>query len=138
MALKFFDEVTPTSGTVPFIDEFVKKAKNLKQQQYPVNEIRRVRSDKGYLVITEKFSCFLWKNAKNTKQLIEALNFYIESGKGYEVVVFLPDTKKADFRMAVDFDVEVTWFTSKNGFTTTPVESVSQDINPDKNPFLPD
>ena len=138
MALKFFDEVTPISGTVPFIDEFVKKAKNLKQQQYPVNEIRRVRSDKGYLVITEKFSCFLWKNAKNTKQLIEALNFYIESGKGYEVVVFLPDTKKADFRMAVDFDVEVTWFTSKNGFTTTPVESVSQDINPDKNPFLPD
>ena len=138
MALKFFDEVTPTSGTVPFIDEFVKKAKNLKQQQYPVNEIRRVRSDKGYLVITEKFSCFLWKNAKNTKQLIEALNFYIESGKGYEVVVFLPDTKKADFRMAVDFDVEVTWFTSKNGFTTTQVESASRDIDPDKNPFLPD
>jgi len=138
MTLKFFDEVTPTSGTVPFLDEFVKKAKNLKQQKYPVSEIRRVRSDKGYLVITEKFSCFLWKNAKNTKQLIEALNFYIESGKGYEVVVFLPDTKKADFKMAVDFDVEVTWFTSKNGFTTTPVESVSQDINPDKNPFLPD
>jgi hypothetical protein len=138
MALKFFDETPSNSGSLPFLDEFVKKAKNLKQKEYPVNEIRRVKSDKGYLVITEKFSCFLWKNAKETRQLLEALQFYIESGKGYQVVVFLPDVKKADFKMAVDFDVEVTWFTSKNGFTTTQEESASRDINPDKNPFLPD
>lgn len=138
MALKFFEESNPTAGTLPFLDEYIKKAKNLKTDTFEVNEISRVKSDKGYLIKTDKFIAFLWKNAKVTQQLIEALDFYINSGTGYAVVVYLPDTKKADFKMAVDFDKEVTWFTAKNGYTTTQEESSSQAIDPDKNPFLPD
>jgi len=138
MALKFFDDTSSNSGSLPFLQDFIKKAKSLKQDTYPVVEITRVRSDKGYMVKTEKFMCFLWKNQKITGQLIEALEFYIESGKGYEICVFLPDVKKDDFKLGVNFEQEVTWFTSKNGFTTTQEESVCQGINPDKNPFLPD
>ena len=137
MALKFFDDANPTSGQLPFLDEFVKNAKNLKQDTYQVSEIRRVQSDKGYLVVTEKFTCFIWKNAKTTKQLIEALDFYINSDKGYAVCVFLPDVKKSEFRLGVDFDTEVTWFTSKNGFTITQEESNSAAIDGTSNPFLP-
>jgi hypothetical protein len=138
MALKFFDEASSTTGTIPFLNDFIKKSKNNKTQQFEVTEIKRVKSDKGYLVVTEKFQCFIWKNSKITKQLIEALDFYINSDKGYSIVVYLPDPKKDDFKLAVDFDKEVTWFTSGNGYTTIPVDASYQDIDPDKNPFLPD
>lgn len=138
MALKFFDDTSATSGSIPFLNEFVKKAKNLKTQQFEVTEIKRVKSDKGYLVITEKFQCFIWKNAKLTTQLIEALDFYINSDKGYSIVVYLPNVKKDDFKLAVDFDKEVTWFVSGNGYTTTHVDASYQDIDPNKNPFLPE
>jgi hypothetical protein len=138
MALKFFDDVSPSSGNLPFLNEFVKKAKNLKTNTFEINEIKRVKSDKGYLASTDKFMVFLWKNAKITQQMVEALDFYINSDKGYALVIYLPNTKSDEYKLGVDFDKEVTWFTSKNGYTTTQEESVSKDINPDKNPFLPD
>ena len=138
MALKFFDDTSSNSGSLPFLNDFIKKAKNLKTDTFPITEVVRVKSDKGYMVKTEKFMCFLWKNQKVTQQLIEALEFYINSGKGYEISVFLPNVKQDDFKIGIDFEKEVTWFTSKNGFTTIQGESASQDINPDKNPFLPD
>jgi hypothetical protein len=138
MALKFFDDTSSQKTTTPFLDEFIKKNKNLKENTFPIIEIRRVKSDKGFLVITEEFSCFIWKNAKVTGQLIEALEFYVNNSTGYELVVFLPDKKKADFKLGVNFEKEMTWFTSKNGYTLTQDGLDYPEHLPDKNPFLPD
>lgn len=136
MALKFFDDLNPQSSQLPFLDEFIKKEKNLKTDTFPIQEITRVKSDKGFMVKTEKFMVFIWKNQKITQQLIEALDLWINGTVGYELVVFLPNTKKTDFKLGVDFEKEVTWFTSKNGYTTIQEDVSYQDIDPDKNPFL--
>lgn len=138
MALKFFDELTPQNSLVVFLDEYIKKEKNIKQKDYPITEIKRVKSDKGFMVYTEKFMVFLWKNQKITQQMIEALSLWVSGEVGYELIVHLPDPKKADFRLGVDFEKEVTWFTAKNGFTTIQADATSVGIDPDKNPFLPD
>lgn len=138
MTLKFFDEASPSSGQLPFLDDFVKDNQNSKVKQYSVCEIKRVRSDKGFLVSTNKFSCFVWKNSALAKQLIQALEHYVETAKGYDLVVYLPNPKKADFKLAADFDSPTTWFASKNGFTTLESESASQVETQGGNPFIPD
>ena len=138
MALKFFDEPSSSSGQLPFLDDYVKSNQNNKQKQFSVCEIRRVKSDKGYLVLTNKFSCFIWKNSAIAKQIVEALDHYVKTAKGFDLVVFLPDPKKADFRLAADFDAPTTWFASKNGYTTLESESSSQEEIQGGNPFIPD
>lgn len=136
MALTFFEDTSSTAGELPFLNEFIKKAKNLKTQQYEVKEIKKTRKDKGYLVITDRFSCYIWKNAKEAGQLIEALDLYINGGKGYAIFVYLPDPKKDDFKLAVDFEQERTWYAGKNGYTTT-LELASITTVDGTNPFLP-
>lgn len=139
MALSFFEPKQDTgSGDTPFLNEWLENHPNNKKQQFLVREVIRVKSGKGYLVTTDDFSCFIWKNQALTKLLIEALEIWVnEPDKGYAVYVYLKNPKKSDFTLGADKDEPVTWFNSKNGYTTTESGLASPDsVVEGGNPFL--
>lgn len=139
MALSFFEPKEQSgNGEKPFLNEWLEANPKNKKQQFLITEVIRVKSGKGYLVITDEFSCFIWKNQALSKAFISALEFWTENpDKGYPCYVFLKNPTKQEFTLAADKDQETTWFVSKNGFTTTESDANSQDsVVEDGNPFL--
>lgn len=139
MALTFFEpKENPGNGDLPFLNEFLEQNPKNKTQQFLVKEIVRVKSGKGYLVITEDFSCFLWKNQALSKMLMEALEHWVNNpDSGYCLYVFLKDPKKQDFTMASDKEQPTTWFASKNGYTTMGEDaSLVEENQNGGNPFM--
>jgi hypothetical protein len=139
MPLTFFEPKASTgSGDTPFLNEWIEKNPKNKETQFLVKEIKKVTSGKGYLVVCDDFQGFIWSNQKLTKLLIEALEIWInESKDGYALFLILSKPNKPEFTLACDKDIPVTWFASKNGFTTTASDAISHgDAVVDGNPFL--
>ncbi|HET6747597.1 MAG TPA: hypothetical protein VFH06_05830 [Candidatus Saccharimonadales bacterium] len=140
MALKFFEpEESNSNGSLDFLNDWLVENPKNKQVQFLITEVKRAQSNKGFIVSTEKFNVFLWKNAKLTKMLIEALDHYInESRFGYELYVVLKKPTKADFSIAANDESRITWFTSKNGYTTSEENATSQEeVEITGNPLIP-
>lgn len=137
MAIKFFDDEPSGNGSLPWAKEYLEENPKENKKSFPVEEISRVQSDKGYMVRTDKFMCFLFKNQKTTKQLLEALKYYCDSQDGYQVVCVLDKASKNSVRIGVDFDVPTSWFTSGNDRYSTQELDWGVDTNGRENPFLP-
>lgn len=138
MALKFFDDESNNgNGNLEFLNNWIEKNPKNKQKEFVIDEVVRTKSGRGYLVKTDKFAVFLFKNSKIANQLIEALDTYVnELNYGWELLVYLPKPNKADYKIACNDEKQVTWFTSKNGFTTSE-DLYSLQTSEDTNPFLP-
>lgn len=139
MALTFFEPKENTgNGETLFLNEWIEKNPKNKKQQFLVKEIIRVKSGKGYLVVTDEFSCFIWKNQALTKLLMEALEVWTNNPQtGYALYVYLPSPTKNDFTMASDKEEVTTWFVSKNGYTTLELDAISREGDQSgDNPFL--
>lgn len=137
MALKFFDDDAQSSGNgqLSFLPDWLEENPKNKTTTFLVTEIKRVQSGKGYMVITDKFAVFLWKNSKIAKFLVDALAHWVEyPDTGYELYVVLKKPDKPDYQLASDTERPTTWFTSKNGFTT--VEPDASSVGENQNPFL--
>ena|SRR5687767_13178526 len=140
MALKFFEpEESNSNGSLDFLNDWLVENPKNKQTEFLITEVKRVQSNKGFIVSTEKFNVFMWKNAKLTKMLIEALDHYINESKfGFELYVVLKKPTKADFSIAANDESRITWFTSKNGYTTSEENAISQDeVVTTGNPLIP-
>lgn len=140
MALKFFEpEESNGSGSLDFLNDWLVENPKNKQTEFLITEVKRAQSNKGFIVSTEKFNVFLWKNAKLTKMLIEALDHYVNESKfGFELYVVLKKPTKADFSIAANDETKITWFTSKNGYTTSEENAISQDeVETTGNPLIP-
>lgn len=140
MALKFFEpEESNSNGSLDFLNDWLVENPKNKQTEFLITEVKRVQSNKGFIVSTEKFNVFMWKNAKLTKMLVEALDHYINESKfGYELYVVLKKPNKADFSIAANDESKITWFASKNGFTTSEENAISQDeVVTTGNPLIP-
>lgn len=139
MALTFFEpKENPGNGELPFLNEWLEQNPKNKKQEFLVREIIKAKSGKGYLVVTDDFCCFIWKNQPLTKLLIEAIEKWVkEPIEGYPIYVFLKKPNKQDFTLAADKSEPITWFASKNGYTTTEVNALSlEETVVDGNPFL--
>lgn len=138
--LKFFEEESSSgNGSLEFLNDWLVENPKNKKKEFLITEIKRVQSGKGYTVSTTDFNVFLWKNAKITKLLLEALDHYVNKSKfGYELYVVLKHTNKAEFQIAADEESKITWFTSKNGFTTSEENATSQEeVDTNVNPLIP-
>jgi hypothetical protein len=140
MALSFFaPESSIGNDSKTFLDEWLTSNLKNRNTQFSITEIKRVQSGKGYLVETEEFLVFLWKNSAISKLLVEALEVYVnQPEKGRALFVVLPQKKVAGVKpqIAADLDVEQTWFTSKNGYTVMePSVDLAEGIS--GNPLIP-
>jgi len=138
MPLTFFPENdSKGDGSKQFLNEWLEENKNNKQKEFEIIAFTRVKSGKGYLVETDCFLAFMWKNQSLTKMLLEALEVYVnEPNKGRKLFVVLKNPKKQDFTLAADMDVEITWFNSGNGYTTLESD-VSLQGDSTGNPLIP-
>lgn len=139
MALKFFEPVEDSgNGQLEFLNDWLEANPKNKTKQFLITEIRRTKSDKGYLISTTHFNVFIWKKQKLTTMLIEALDAYVNTFEhGYALYVVLKTPTSKDFSLAMDEDEMVTWFASKNGYTTTEPNASSKEESQGTNPFLP-
>lgn len=140
MALTFFEpKENPGNGEKPFLNEWLENNPKNKKKEFLITEIIRVKSGKGYLLVTDDFTCFLWKNQALTKLFIEALDFWVNnSNVGYCCYVVLRNPSKQDFTVAADKEQETTWFNLKNGYTTSEENAnlTEERIDTGGNPFL--
>ena len=140
MAIRFFDDSTSVSGqgNKPFLNEWLDENKANKKTQFFIQEFIRAKSGKGYLVVTEEFNCFIWKNSKETKLLLEALESYVkEPTLGRTLYVVHKSPKKPEFNLGCDLELPMTWHDMGKGFTTLLDHVPSEEQNQDSNPFLP-
>lgn len=136
--LQFFEEVSSPLD-IPFLNDYLKEPKNRNADGsvHDVVEIIYAASGKGYVIKTENFMAFLWKNSKVTKQILEALNFYWEQGNGFVFVVRIEAKTKNLFSLGVDFERTSYWQKKGESFYSSlnPVEDIP--LMEQSNPFLP-
>ena len=140
MALKFFDtEESNSNGALDFLNDWLVENPKNKKTEFLITEVKRVQSNKGFICSTTDFNVFMWKNAKLTKMLVEALDHYINESKfGYELYVVLKKPNKAEFSIAANDESKITWFASKNGFTTLEENATSlEEVDTTVNPLIP-
>lgn len=137
MALEFFEEKEDNgTGELEFLGDWLKANPKNKQLEWEVLEIRAVKSGKGYILITDKFMIFLWKRLKVAAFLIQALDVWVnkEPDTGFALMAVIAPKSKDGYKLGVDKERKVTWFTMGNGFTTMAENAFSEDS--DLNPFL--
>ncbi len=140
MALKFFDsDESNGTGTLEFLNDWLVLNPKNKKKEFLITEVKRVQSNKGFLISTTEFNVFAWKNAKITKMLVEALDHYVNESKyGFELYIVLNSPTKSEYQIAADEDTKITWFTSKNGYTTSEQNAISlAEVDTDINPLIP-
>ena len=136
MALQYFSEESSNSGSLEFLNDWLKKNPKNKIKTHNVVELIAVKSGKGFLCTTELFQVFIWKNSRTASYLVEALDSWINKtpSKGSLLVVVLEPSHKDGYKLAVDKEIPITWFQSGKGYTTLEGSVVSEDL--DQNPFL--
>lgn len=136
--LQFFESES-VSLDIPFLNDYLKEPRNRNADGtvHDVTEIIYASSGKGYVVKTESFMCFLWKNSKVTKQILEALNFYWEQGNGYVFVVRIEVKNKNLFSLGVDFERTSYWQKKQESFFNTSNLVEDTPLMDNANPFLP-
>lgn len=136
MPLEFFDKEPSTNGNLEFAADYLKANPRENGKVYEVHEFKITSSGNGYLLYTDKFMGFLFKNAKVTKQVIEALEYYSKQPNGYGFFAQLDAKAKNGFRLGVDSDEPRTWFSSKNGYTQQDIDTGELEQDKNSNPFL--
>lgn len=136
MARLFFEEDTNSSpGEKLFATEYLAKNKKELGKHFTIQEITLAKSNKGYMLHTDYFVCWLWKNSKLTKMLLEALREYVETGKGYYLFVELTNANKDCFSIGMDSEISSKWYDMGNDcYSSTPRSTSSTES---ENPFLP-
>lgn len=140
MALKFFEpEESNSNGSLEFLNDWLVENPKNKKTEFLITEVKRVQSNKGFICSTTDFNVFMWKNAKLTKMLIEALDHYINESKfGYELYVVLKKPNKPEFSIAANDESKITWFMAKNGYTTLEENATSlEEVVTTGNPLIP-
>lgn len=139
MALTFLNDSSQntSSGQKVFLNDWIKENPKNKKTQHLVSEVKLVQSGKGYLLETDYFLAFIWKNAKVTKQLIEALEHWVDTpDTGYALYLIQDKPCSPNFKLATDKEEPFTWYRKKNGFSVLG-EDLSLDTTEQVgNPFL--
>lgn len=139
MALVFLndDSDNVTSGQKLFLNDWIEQNPKNKKTQHLVSEVKLVQSNKGYLIETDYFLAFIWKNAKVTKQLIEALEHWVNTpDTGYALYLIQDKPTSSSFKLATDKEEPFTWYAKKNGYSTIQGDSNLDTTETDGNPFI--
>ena len=131
----FIDSESNGDGDKLFATEYLAANKKELNREFTVQEIVAARSGKGYMVHTEYFICWIWKKAKLTSMLMDALKQYSSTSHGYHLFVTLTNENKDCFKLGVDTDITARWYDMGNGsYSLTQPDVRSMESG---NPFLP-
>lgn len=134
MPIQFFNTESGTAGECPFINEYLEKNKVKGNPIFDVDDVTLATSGKGYMLRTQAFQVWLWKNSSVAKQLVEALDIWVAKGIGYNLIIQIDSKAKDGYLIGTDKDKQVTWFNVGKKYSTSEL-SVSTPTG-DGNPFL--
>lgn len=139
------DSSEGTGSNRPFLEEYLEET----VVKFPlislVEEVYLSKSGKGYVVRSEEFSIFLWKNNKLSKMLIEALKHYISQGEGNTLAIRvngLKENKKTkettpDYELIANKNKIIPWYMDNAGkkYSVLPI-SESEEYISKMNPLI--
>jgi len=137
MTITFFEDEYLAQNDNDFYGDWIKldTTKKLKGKTgYAVREIIRAKSGKGYLLCTDSFNVWLWKKSKIANQIIEALEIYTTKG-GYSIVVVPVNNKQDGYKIGVDKQETVLWYTNGKKYSIQPIPEEEIEVE-GVNPFL--
>lgn len=131
--IKLFGDDSYTTGSKPFFNEWIGKNPDKEGAVYSVTKIVASKKGNGYLVHTDDFILFLWKNNEVTRMLIEAVMYYSEVGVGPRFVACI---RNSSYALGIDEDNE-SFFTSHGGTWSISLLPEEEDTTPSPpNPFM--
>lgn len=139
MAINWLNEEQETESTdLDFAADYLKANPKEDKKTFEISELQAARSGKGYILRTDKFLIWLWKKQKEASQILEALTFYCDKGKGYALVCQLDKKAKNGFRLGVDTEKPVTWYETVKGkkYATTQDILLPSEVESSGNPFI--
>ena len=135
MNLEFFTEKESVQVDYPFLDEYIENHPKVKKGTDKVHVLSKVKSGKGYLLTTDNYLCFIWMKAKETRLLLEAIEYWIKNGSGREIYVVWEAKNKGKFLLAADKDSSCLWYGDAKKYTVS-LELLEDDISTEINHFL--
>lgn len=131
--IDFFDTESP-SIDLDFATDYLKANPKRDQDIFHIHSIKLAKSGKGYMLYTNEFMCWLFKKEKTATQLIEALEYYVKVGGGFQLVVKLDKKAKNNVVYGIDKDIPCSYFPLGKGFSC--LEEDSETPLSNMNPFL--
>lgn len=136
MPITFFQlPAESSSNDLPFFNEW-KTSKDYREDSFDITELVRVKSGKGFLCKTSEFLLFLWNNSSITKQLVEALDYYVQQGNGVSVVAVVNTQYKDGYALGIDTEEAVIWYQIQGKYTQSPEPHTTGNEITSKNPFI--
>jgi hypothetical protein len=109
----------PTSGLLPFLNEFIKGSNIKNGKLLNVTEVFFVPSGKGCILTTSMFRLFLWKSSGECRFLESNLPNWVDSPvEGCLVQIKIDRDHKNGGVMGIDKTTAVTWLGKNPTFTT--------------------
>lgn len=125
------------SGNIPWLKEWLKANPKSKETKFLITEVIASSKGNGYRVVSEYLQHWIWKNNKETKFLIEALEHYCSNpDSGYALFICVTNKEEAKASIGIDKEIKMEWYATKKGFSL-----LREDLNrttslDDGNPFL--
>ena len=107
---------------MPWINEIESPLQELVSQ---VKQVRTKKGGNGIILKCQSYDIFLWSDSTDARNILTALEVYVQSGKGREIEIHPFKKGKSGFYYAKG--KETTWYEVNGTYST----SISQDdINP--------
>lgn len=131
---KLFQDESVYTGSKPFFNEWIASHPLDEIKCFLIEKVQASKKGNGFLVSTEEFTLFLWKNNEVTRNFVEAITFYAEQGYGPSFLVVVKDSQPL---IAMDED-NTSFFKSKNGvWSISEVQEEQPTTLSHQNPFMP-
>jgi len=135
--LTFFEETESSSSEILFYGDWASSQKKLPKEPFLIESIKKTKKGKGYMVHTSAFVCFLYKNNKLTKMLMEAIETFCANGTGNSLYIVPISKEKDGFKIAADKTTPCNWYSNQKEYSVFPLMDLPDEYDIGQgNPFV--
>lgn len=109
-----FFEDSSSSGSLPFVNDYVTDQAKFKSEVFYVDNIRPSKKQTGLLLTTDKCIVFLFKNSKPAKRVIEICERYQDTH--YYPLIVKTTSQDPFYQIGLDDESECEYMVKKDDF----------------------
>jgi hypothetical protein len=96
---------------LPFLNQYLegKDLGKMDGQTFLVDSVLTVKSGKGYILTTQFFSIFIWKNSRTTDYLLTSLLTKVEDEQPLGIAIQINPRAKDNYALCLDFEEGYYW-----------------------------
>jgi hypothetical protein len=100
-------------GSLPFLEAALLAGKAKLDLSYEVLEVSETRKRSGYLIKTDVFQAFVWKNSPACTALLATLDYLLDADPSYALYLELTKSNTDGFTMWMDTEEARLWSKGK-------------------------